>query len=108
MIYSRWMPDKGGYEYFETPERYAMGDDLPSPSLFGESPIGIASVSCGRRIPAGARFVGTGPFAKGVVAPLDRTGLSGDGVMAGIPAWAKVLGAAAALGSALFFWRRAG
>lgn len=98
MIYSRWRPDTGGYDYFETDERYALADDLPTPGLFGGSAIGIASVLCGRKIPTNARPAGSGPRARGVIAPVDRTGLSGDGVLSGAPRWLKWTGLAAALG----------
>ena len=77
MIYSRWRPDTGGYDYFETAERYGLADDLPAPSIGGMSPIGISSLKCGRPIPTGARSVGSGRFAKGVIAPVSRAGLSG-------------------------------
>lgn len=103
MIYSRWRPDTGGYDYFETDERYALADDLPTPGFFGGSPIGVASVLCGRKIPANARPVGSGKVARGVIAPIDRSGLSGDGVLAGAPGWVKWLGITVGLG-ALIVW----
>lgn len=93
MIYSRWRPDTGGYDYFESSERYALADDLPTPSIGGESPIGISSLSCGRKIPSGARNVGSGAFAQGVIAPLSRVGLSGNGVF-GMPSWVGYVAAA--------------
>lgn len=79
MIYSRWRPDTGGYDYFESSERYGMGDDLPTPRLF-PGKLGVASTSAGRPIPTGARRIGSGPTAKGVIAPMDTRGLA----MAGI------------------------
>lgn len=79
MIYSRWRPDTGGYDYFESSERYGIGDDLPTPSL-KEGKIGVASTSAGRPIPSGARYVGSGELARGVIAPMETRGLS----MAGI------------------------
>lgn len=106
MIYSRWRPDTGGYDYFETAERYALADDLPTPPILGASAIGISSLKCGRPIPSAARPIGSGRFAKGVIAPISRTGLSGDGVLAGIPSWARYAGLAAAAALAGFFWWR--
>jgi len=106
VIYSRWRPDTGGYDYFETGERYALADDLPTPGILGAGPIGVSSLKCGRPIPSGARPAGSGRFAKGVIAPLDRTGLAGDGVLAGLPSWARYVGLAAALAlGGLIWWR---
>lgn len=96
MIYSRWRPDTGGYDYFETPERFALADDLPTPSVLGgNSAIGVSSLVCGRAIPAGAVPAGSGRFAKGVIAPIDRTGLSGGPVLteSGLKWMALVIGA---------------
>mgnify|MGYP001579137166 CR=1 FL=1 len=101
MIYSRWRPDTGGYDYFESSERYALADDLPTPPLGGSSPIGVSSLKCGRPIPMGAAAAGSGRFAKGVIAPLSRAGLSGDGIM-GMPRWASYLGIGAALAGIYF------
>ena len=102
MIYSRWRPDTGGYDYFETPERYGLADDLPVPPLHGGHPIGIPSLECGRPIPPGARPIGSGRTAKGVIAPVDRTGLSGTGVFGELPGWVKWLGVAAGLAGIYF------
>lgn len=77
MIYSKWIPDRGGYEYYEVPERRGMGDDLPIPKLRATSPLGVASTSIGRTPPLAGKLVGTGPIARGCIMPLDRTGLSG-------------------------------
>jgi hypothetical protein len=85
VIYSRWRPDKGGYDYFESSERYAFSDDLPVPRLPEASSIGVSSLDAGRVPPKGARYVGSGRFAKGVIMPISREGLSGVGVAEGIP-----------------------
>jgi len=77
MIYSSWRPDRGGYAYFQTAERRGIGNDLPTPRLVRSSPIGVASVEAGRPFPRGATPIGSGPLAKGVIVPLDRSGLSG-------------------------------
>lgn len=77
MIYSKWIPDKGGYAYYETPQRLGLGDDLPTPWLRQTSDIGVASTDIGRALPLGAKIVGYGPLAKGSVTALDRSGLSG-------------------------------
>lgn len=77
MLYSKWIPDRGGYAYYETAERRGLGDDLPIPRLQPVTSIGVASTDIGRAMPLGAKLVGYGPLARGSVAPLDRSGLSG-------------------------------
>jgi hypothetical protein len=79
VLYSKWLPDRGGYAYYETPERRGLGDDLPTPSLRQTSSIGVASTEIGRAMPLGAKLVGYGPLARGSIAPLDRSGLTGLG-----------------------------
>lgn len=76
MIYSKWRPDRGGYDYFQAAERRGLGDDLPTPRLRPVGPIGVPSTSAGRPMPSGVRRVGSGPIARGVIAPLDRRGLA--------------------------------
>lgn len=98
MIYSRWRPDRGGYDYFESSERYGLGDDLPTPRL-RPGKIGVASTSAGRPIPSGARYVGSGALARGVIAPMETAGLS----MAGISV--QMGGLTLAVGAALVgYW----
>lgn len=76
MIYSKWKPSVGGYDYFDVPSmQFGLGDDLPTPKHVSETKLGIPSTEAGRAIPSGARRVGSGPLAKGLIAPLDRTGL---------------------------------
>lgn len=108
MIYSRWRPDTGGYDYFETPERFALADDLPTPSLFKGSDIGVSSLACGRKIPNGAIAVGSGPTAKGVIAPVSRAGLSGAvaGVFGSGSMWLWAVAGAAVGSVAAFVWRK--
>jgi len=80
MIYSKWRPDRGGYDYFANSERRGLGDDLPTPRLTPVGPIGVPSTSAGRPMPAAVRRVGSGPIARGVIAPLDRRGLALSGL----------------------------
>jgi hypothetical protein len=78
MIFSRWRPDTGGYDYFDSPStRYGLGDDLPVPKLPKTSPIGTASTDIGRAIPVDGKLIGSGPIARGMIAPMTREGLSG-------------------------------
>ncbi len=85
MRYSKWLPDRGGYAYYETPERRGLGDDLPVPQLTATSEIGVASTEIGRAMPLGAKFVGYGQLAQGCVAPLDRSGLTLSGISTATP-----------------------
>ena len=81
MIFSRWRPDTGGYDYFDSPStRYGLGDDLPVPRLPKTSPLGTASTDIGRAIPVDGKVIGSGPLARGMVAPMDRSGLRGLGL----------------------------
>lgn len=88
MIYSRWRPDIGGYDYFSSPARLGLGDDLPVPSLPRGTDIGVASTDIGRPAPTGLAHTGTGPTPRGSILPLSRDGLSGVGdVMSKVPLW---------------------
>lgn len=98
MIYSRWRPDVGGYDYFESAERRGLGDDLPVPKLYGGTAIGVASTDIGRPSPGALRPAGSGPVAKGSILPLSRQGLSGTFEALSMAPWwvtAGVLGALA-------------
>lgn len=89
MIYSRWRPAVGGYEYFEAPSRLGLGDDLPVPSLPSGTAIGVASTDIGRPAAAGLRPAGSGATARGSILPLSRDGLSGIADVVGrAPMWA--------------------
>ncbi len=101
MRYSKWLPDRGGYAYYESPERLGLGDDLPVPRLSQSSPIGVASTDIGRAMPLGAKLVGYGPLAQGSVAPLDRSGLSGLGFGSVDVPGALMLSALAMAGAAI-------
>jgi hypothetical protein len=81
MIYSKWRADVGGYDLFEVKgERRALGNDMPIPSLVASSPIGIASVECGRKVPAGASGAGQSAMPVGSVTPTKAGSLMGVGI----------------------------
>ena len=81
MIFSRWRPDTGGYDYLDSPStRYGLGDDLPVPRLTNTTNLGVASTDIGRPIPSDAKLVGSGPLARGMVAPMNKSGLMGLGL----------------------------
>jgi len=78
MIYSKWKPSEGGYDYFEAPERdIPLGDDLPVPSMPKGTDIGVSSTEAGRPMPPGAKFKGSGKDAIGLIAPAKKTALHG-------------------------------
>jgi hypothetical protein len=96
VIYSQWKPDTGRYEYYESAERYARGDDLPVPRLRATSPIGVPSTEIGRTPTQALRRVGEGEHARGMILPLSRVGLLGSTTLDSIPTWVWVgLGVAA-------------
>jgi len=81
MIYSQWRPD-GGYDYFQTPERRNLRDDLPSRSCHrllegSEYPL----QECGRALPSGARPARARDLPQGLIVPAPGgvTGMSGTG-----------------------------
>lgn len=80
MVYSRWRPDKGGYDYFEASERRGLGDDMPVPQLTIASELGVASTDAGRSANGGLRHAGAGPLPRGAILPLSRSGLAGTGL----------------------------
>lgn len=76
MIFSKWRPTKGGYDYFETKGgNIPLGNDLPTPRLPNGTSIGVASIEAGRAVPAGAKRAGSGELAVGMVAPTKSTAL---------------------------------
>ena len=89
LIYSKWQPDTGKYQYFDAPERRGLGDDLPVPRMPFGTAIGVASTSIGRAVPLGARLVGVGDLPRGSIAPTSRAGLSGGiaGMIDVLPTW---------------------
>jgi hypothetical protein len=94
ITYSRVNPD-GTYEYYATPGMLAIGDDLPPPKLVPVNAIGASSVEAGRPIPPGARHVGHGSAAVGIVAPMDTATLhelGDDGAFGSARSWLAPLG----------------
>jgi len=80
VIYSCFDPPSGLYHYFETPEQRAINSDLPVPRLpAAVGRIGVPAIDAGRPIPEGARPVGQGWHAQGIVAQCRGGGLSGWG-----------------------------
>lgn len=85
MIFSRWQPDTGGYDYFDSPStRIGLGDDLPVPSFQTMRVLGLdigCSTDIGRPLPAGSTKIGSGPIARGMVSPMGKVGGAGLGAL---------------------------
>lgn len=68
IVYSRWDPAHGTYDYFEADQSPGLNDDLPVPNLPAATELGVPSTECGRPLPPGAEYVGTGEWAVGLMA----------------------------------------
>ena len=83
MIFSRWQPLTGGYDFFDSPStRIGLGDDLPVPKFQTMRALGMdigCSTSIGRPLPQDATKIGSGPIARGMMAPMAKVGVSGLG-----------------------------
>jgi hypothetical protein len=103
MIFSRWRPDTGGYDYFDSPStRFGLGDDLPVPRLSNTTELGVASTDVGRPLPADAVHVGSGPIARGMIAPMSTSGLTGLGLDFSSPA--LKIGAVVIVAAGVGYW----
>jgi len=80
MIYSCFDAASGLYDYYETDEQKPLNADLPVPQLGSpDNPIGIPAIRAGRPLPSGARKVGRGWHARGMVANCKSGGMAGLG-----------------------------
>lgn len=110
MIFSRWQPTTGGYDYYDSPStRFGLGDDLPVPRFQTMNVLGLkigCSTDIGRPVPADAVKMGSGTLARGMVAPMDRVAGSGIGAIDFSSSLAKgVLCVVVALGVGFFIGR---
>jgi hypothetical protein len=110
MIFSRWQPTTGGYDYYDSPStRFGLGDDLPVPRFQTMKALGLnigCSTDIGRPLPADAQKIGSGPLARGMMAAMDRVGASGMGAIDLTSAAAKTtLCVVVALGVGFFLGR---
>lgn len=77
MVYSRWRPESGRYDYYETTERHPLGEDLPTPMFVRGTNLGVPSTEIGREPRGALRKVGSGALPRGSIMPIDRRGLGG-------------------------------
>ncbi len=107
MIFSRWRPDTGGYDYLDSPStRFGLGDDLPVPRLPRTSPLGTASTDIGRPVPDDAKVMGSGPIARGMIAPMNKSGLQGLDLSSAPVKFGAAILAGVGLGFLLAKWRK--
>lgn len=102
MIYSRWRPETGVYDYYEVAGGIPLGNDLPTPRLSAGTSIGVASVDIGRKMPMSGRHVGSGSTPRGMITPVSAT--SGLGALAFSIGFGEI--AMVAAGAALGWWLR--
>ena len=68
MIYSCFQQTPGLYAYFEGPGDVPLNGDLPVPRLpAAVGGIGVPSIEAGRPLPAGAKYIGSGWHARGML-----------------------------------------
>jgi hypothetical protein len=105
MLYSRWRPHSGDYEYFESSEQVPLADDLPVPKLLGGTAIGVSSLVAGRKMPSGSVYRGTGPHARGMIVPsgASSSGLGLLNLIEYIPGWGWL---AIGLSTGWYLWGR--
>lgn len=107
MLYSVFDPQRGLYSYYEGPAHPPINGDLPVPSLpDGIHGIGVPSVDAGRPLPAGAKLVGSGWHAKGIVCGA-TSAVRLDGLEDMGTASRFAVGALVGLGIWLLFFRKA-
>lgn len=79
MIYSCFNERAGHYEYFQDDRAHAVNGDLPIPILQGlqAGQVGVPARDAGRALPAGAKRVGTGWEARGMIVQCKSSPLRG-------------------------------
>lgn len=66
MTYSVWRPELGLYDYYETSP--SLKDTTPPKPSLSRSPFGLAPEEAAWKLPLGAKKVGSGKRAKGMIA----------------------------------------
>lgn len=79
--YSVWNDQTLQYDYYRAPRKLRAGVIAPMPKIRSTTSLGATPGAAARRLPSGAQKVGSGRFARGVIATRngDATALSGIG-----------------------------
>jgi hypothetical protein len=92
LVYSVWVPQKRGYDYYEAAGSLRAGVIAPNPRIRASSPLGATIDEASRRLPAGAKYVGSGELARGMIASRNSGALGAFPDVGAIPLWAIALG----------------
>ena len=65
MLYSIWKPELNLYEYYQDGKNFL--DETPTPKARAKTKLGSAMSDVSWKVPSGARKVGAGAIAKGIV-----------------------------------------
>lgn len=91
MTYSVWNPAAMVFDYYESPGALRDGVFAPPAPLAGGHSLGLAPDEAARSLPVGAKHVGSGPYAKGLIASRNPLGglLDGPGklLLGGLAVW---------------------
>ena len=107
MNYSCFDQKSGLYDYYADATELAINADLPVPQLPSVAgKIGVPSIDAGRPLPAGARPVGRGWHARGIVVSCGRgsQGLGAVPSVSGAIDWVTAGGWKWILGGAAIVW----
>lgn len=77
MIYSVWNSGTQSFDYYEGVGKLVDGQ-IPKRTMVGRRQLGVTPEEASAKLPAGARKVGSGEFAKGVIATQGGIGLGLD------------------------------
>lgn len=78
MLYSTWNETKSQWDYYEAMGKLDSGVFAPRPSMPMGNRLGLAPSEAERSLPAGAKYVGSGELARGLVASRKTLGFLGD------------------------------
>ncbi len=90
MIHSCFDPKTGLYDYYQSSLQIPYNADLPVPKLPSMAGnVGVPAMEAGRPMPSGAKHIGRGWHARGMISRCDGGGVSGFGSVDGAVAWVK-------------------
>lgn len=65
MLYSVWKPELGLYEYYQDGKHVL--DEQPTPKIRNKTKLGVTLSDASWKLPSGAKNVGSGTNAKGII-----------------------------------------